>query len=120
MHSGNAAAMPLVRNEATLSFCHASRSVRITTAILVSNCMIFFPRSFRGAPSELGFTRVQQCRLSKSATADLDGANPESRDSPMCNCTSEVRYAPRNDGSKFYPLASQAQARITHSLPPNL
>src|ERR1019366_5001920 len=40
MHSGNAAAMPLVRNAATLSFCHASRSVRITTAILVSNCMM--------------------------------------------------------------------------------
>src|ERR1700692_4064496 len=39
MHSGNAAAMPPARNEATFSFCHASRSVRITTAILVSNCM---------------------------------------------------------------------------------
>src|SRR3954465_963800 len=39
MHSGKAAAMPEVRNAATLSFCHASRSVRITTAILVSNCM---------------------------------------------------------------------------------
>src|ERR1700692_2101888 len=39
MHSGNAAAIPEVRNDATLSFCHASRSVRITTAILVSNCM---------------------------------------------------------------------------------
>src|SRR5258708_22248362 len=34
--------------------------------------------SFRGAPPELGFTRVQQYRLSKSATADLDGASPES------------------------------------------
>jgi hypothetical protein len=33
--------------------------------------------SFRGAPLELGFTRVQQLRLSKSATADLDGASPE-------------------------------------------
>src|SRR5436853_534087 len=31
--------MPPARNAATLSFCHASRSVRITTAILVSNCM---------------------------------------------------------------------------------
>src|SRR5260221_10967365 len=41
MHSGNAAAMPLVRNAATFSFCHASRSVRITTAILVSNCMSY-------------------------------------------------------------------------------
>src|SRR4051812_2629910 len=39
MHSGNAAAMPPARNEATLSFCQTSRSVRITTAILVSNCM---------------------------------------------------------------------------------
>src|SRR3981189_511018 len=32
--------MPPARNEATLSFCHASRSVRMMTAILVSNCMI--------------------------------------------------------------------------------
>src|SRR6185295_1900571 len=40
MHSGNAAAMPPARNDATLSFCHGSRSVRITTAILVSNCMM--------------------------------------------------------------------------------
>src|SRR5207245_445576 len=119
MHFGNAAATPLVRNEATLSFCHASRSVRITTAILVSNRMSFSHSHSGGAPSEHGFTRVQQCRLSKSATADLAGANPETRDSPMCNCTSEVRcYAsPRNDGSKNYPLASQAQARITHALP---
>jgi hypothetical protein len=41
MHSGNAAAMPDVRNAATFSFCHASRLVRITTAIFVSNCMIY-------------------------------------------------------------------------------
>src|ERR1700692_586077 len=40
MHSGNAAAMPPARKEATFSFCQASRSVRITTAILVSNCMM--------------------------------------------------------------------------------
>src|SRR5260370_9233929 len=46
MHSGNAAAMPLVRNAATFSFCHASRSVRITTAILVSNCMIAPVRTY--------------------------------------------------------------------------
>src|SRR5579864_5741342 len=39
MHSGNAAAIPEARNAATLSFCHASSSVRITTAILVSNCI---------------------------------------------------------------------------------
>src|ERR1039457_1227532 len=60
MHSGNAAAMPLVRNAATLSFCHASRSVRITTAILVSNCMMA-PVSFRGASetSEPGMTIVE-------------------------------------------------------------
>src|SRR4051812_4005576 len=44
MHSGNAAAMPPARKDATLSFCQASRSVRITTAILVSNCMRFFQR----------------------------------------------------------------------------
>src|SRR5262245_46353048 len=39
MHSGNCAAMPPARKDATLSFCHASKSVRIATAILVSNCM---------------------------------------------------------------------------------
>jgi hypothetical protein len=32
------------------------------------------------APTELGFTRVRQYQSSKSATADLDGAGPESRD----------------------------------------
>src|SRR5437868_15340282 len=32
--------MPPARNAAMLSFCHASRSVRITIAILVSNCMM--------------------------------------------------------------------------------
>src|SRR5205085_7745061 len=42
MHCGKPAAMPPARNAATLSFCHASRSVRITTAILVSNCMMAF------------------------------------------------------------------------------
>src|ERR1700694_5563039 len=68
MHSGNAAAMPLVRNEATFSFCHASRSVRITTAILVSNCMMAPVRrvSFRDAPL---------------------GADPESRDSGFASST---------------------------------
>src|SRR5205085_5362455 len=39
-HSGKAAAMPPARNAATLSFCQASWSVRITTAILVSKCMM--------------------------------------------------------------------------------
>jgi error-prone DNA polymerase len=34
--------------------------------------------SFRGAPTELGSTRVRQISVSKSATADLDGASPES------------------------------------------
>src|SRR5882724_2916941 len=51
IHSGNAAAMPDVRNEATFSFCHGSRSVWITTAILVSNCMDApMKESFRDAP----------------------------------------------------------------------
>jgi len=33
-----------------------------------------------------------------------EAANPESRDSPMCNCTSEVRLfdAPRNDASSQF------------------
>src|SRR3954469_9498678 len=55
MHSGNAAAMPDVRNAATFSFCRASRSIRITTAIFVSNC-ILSPRH-SGARSEPGIWR---------------------------------------------------------------
>src|SRR5712664_3461081 len=53
MHSGNVAAMPPARNDATFSFCQVSRSVRITTAILVSNCMDDSSEtaSFRDAPS---------------------------------------------------------------------
>src|SRR6266478_5003018 len=51
--------------------------------------------SFRDGPAELGFTRVSAISLSKSATADLDGPDPESRDSPMCNSTSEVRAGAR-------------------------
>src|SRR5229473_8650583 len=54
MHSGNAAAMPLVRNAATFSFCHASRSVRITTAILVSNCMMAPARTCNRSDSIYG------------------------------------------------------------------
>src|SRR5215218_1656294 len=38
MQPGNAAALPLARNAATLSFCQVSRSLRIAIAILVSNC----------------------------------------------------------------------------------
>src|SRR5260370_30816770 len=80
MHSGNAAAMPLVRNAATFSFCHASRSVRMTTAILVSNCMMT-PRVIPGRANRTRVYLSSAISLSKSATADLDGANPESRDS---------------------------------------
>src|SRR5690349_14846913 len=36
------------------------------------------PVVIRGAPPELGFTRVRHYRLSRSATADLEGASPES------------------------------------------
>src|ERR1700750_5650 len=84
MHSGTAPAMPLVRKAATFSFCQASRSVRITTAILVSNCMDGSEEmmSFRDGP--------------KDQTSDAQLRIGESRDSPMCNCTSEVRaYAHR-------------------------
>src|ERR1700733_622901 len=76
MHSGNAAAMPPARNEATLSFCHASRSVRITTAILGSNCMVDFSTVIPGWSA---------------------GPDPESLDSPMCNRTSRLG-APRRPG----------------------
>src|SRR5882672_10939165 len=102
MHSGNAAAMPLVRNDATFSFCHASRSVRITTAILVSNCMRCSGQtaSFRDGP--------------KDQTSDVQLHIGESRDSGLA-----PSGASRNDDRAIYPLASQAQARITHSLPPN-
>src|SRR6266851_7479133 len=42
------------------------------------------------------------------------GANPESRDSPMCNCTSEVwSFGPsRNDGS----LVASRRWRLCHRL----
>ena len=46
--------------------------------------------SFRDAPTELGLTRVQQIRLSKSAAADLDGAGTESI-LPMVVMDSEAR-----------------------------
>src|SRR5450759_1663151 len=42
-----------------------------------------------------GFTRVRQMSLSKSATVDLDGADPESRDSGFAGLV----LAPRNDGA---------------------
>src|SRR5438046_927192 len=57
--------MPPARNEATLSFCQASRSVRMMTAILVSNCMIS-PDVIPG-----------RCKAS----------NPESRDSGFASST---------------------------------
>jgi hypothetical protein len=49
-----------------------------------------------------GLPEFQQYQLSKSATADLDGPDPESRDSPMCNSTSEVRAEPVI-GRRFAP-----------------
>ena len=40
----------------------------------------------------------------------IEDANPESRDSPMCNCASEVRCfaSPRNDGWRYGYLAEAA------------
>src|SRR5258708_39273321 len=71
MHSGNAAAMPLVRNAATFSFCHASRSVRITTAILVSNCMIVFQChsgcAKKPSPPLRGLQRLRRADIEKRA-----------------------------------------------------
>src|SRR3981189_3115015 len=40
MHTPTIAAMAPTCTAATFNFCHASRSARITTAILVSNCMV--------------------------------------------------------------------------------
>src|SRR5258707_479283 len=71
MHSGNAAAMPLVSNAATFSFCHASRSVRITTAILVSNCMIVFQChsgcAKKPSPPLRGLQRLRRVDIEKRA-----------------------------------------------------
>src|SRR3954465_14300134 len=67
MHSGNAAAMPPARKDATLSFCHGSRSVRITTAILVSNCMRL------SAP--LGLQGTQPLMVRRRPGADPDDAS---------------------------------------------
>jgi hypothetical protein len=114
--------MPPARKEATLSFCHASRSVRITTAILVSNCMI-------DRASE-GF--VLQLNLAASTTAARPLSTESFRDGPK-DQTSDVQlhigksrdsgfdasHRPGKTIAKAYPLASQAQARITHSLPPD-
>src|SRR5450631_3439662 len=76
MHSGNAAAMPPVRKAATFSFCHASRSARITTAILVSNCM-----SYSGV-----------------IPGRVKDANPESRDSGF-----DASHRPGMTTNKYLP-----------------
>src|SRR5215813_872621 len=80
MQAGNAAAIPPARNAATFNFCQASRSLRTTTAILVSNCMLQIPYRHSGARAER--------------------ANPESRD-PRCalaHLRSDASASPRNDG----------------------
>src|SRR5450432_2878707 len=99
MHCGNAAAMPPAKNAATLSFCQASRSVRITNAILVSNCMGYLSTVIPGhAKHEPGISRFSDVQL---------------------HIAVRCFASPRNDCQENHPLASQAQARITHSLPPN-
>jgi hypothetical protein len=68
----------------------------------------------------------------RSPSAPEIGAGVSFRDGPK-DQTSDVQLhignleipgsrqrVPRNDGKQNYPLVSQAQARITHSLPPNL
>jgi hypothetical protein len=65
--------------------------------------------SFRDGPTELGFTRVQRYHLSKSAKADLDAPDPESRDSGFARSLSlGRRRAPtrrRALSDKRYALA---------------
>src|SRR5215471_10913069 len=89
MDSGKAAAIPLVRNEATLSFCQAWRSVRITTAILVSNCM------------HVSTTRHSGARVSANPNAQLrivESRNSCARFRVRC-CAS-----PRYDGEVISPV----------------
>src|SRR6478672_11964749 len=112
MHSGNAAAIPPARNEATLSFCHGSRSVRITTAILVSNCMIL------SAP--LGLHGTQPLMVRRRVSADPNDASHRQENHVACvHPSRHAQGALLRTRSAYHPLASQAQARITHSLPPN-
>ncbi|MGY4381992.1 hypothetical protein ACVWZ3_009631 [Bradyrhizobium sp. i1.3.6] len=72
MQAGKAAAIPLARKEATFSFCHGSRSVRTTTAILVSNCMTVLPlflsaREERKSPYSM-LARIERfCKWATSA-----------------------------------------------------
>jgi hypothetical protein len=75
----------------------ASRSVRMTTAILVSNCMSCFSTVIPGCASR----RAPESHFIISRFRVRANARPGMTD------------------VKSYPLASQAQARITHSLPPN-
>src|SRR5271156_2473334 len=98
MHSGNAAAMPPARKQATFSFCQTSRSVRITTAILVSNCIDGSKRRHfgtrEGSEKPENISKIPASKLSHQPLLHH----------PLLHS----------------PLASQAQARITHSLPPYL
>src|SRR5215472_13211923 len=69
-HSANAAAMPPHRNDATFNFCQTSRSLRITTAILVSNCMKTPAQEKSAAPR--GFKRLRRVDVEKRSVA-FDG-----------------------------------------------
>src|SRR5436853_2933670 len=103
MHSGKAAAIPPARNEATLSFCQAS--VRITTEIFVSNCMI--------APARhSGMRRKTHTRNPGIIVSRFSGA--------QLRTIVHANACPGMTEKENHPLASQAHARITHSLPPNL
>src|SRR6202011_3623930 len=120
MHCGNAAAMPPARKEATLSFCQASRSVRITTAILLSNCMMA-PASFRGwsegpylryAIAHRGISRFRvRCGACHRAALRADPlASPRNDDYAL----NQPLASPVKE--KYKPAAVRAQETISMAL----
>ena len=68
----------LARKPGELNPPYAGRRVAAGTGYKDGGVRVASPSAvIPGEPPELEFTRVRQYQLSKSATADLDGASPE-------------------------------------------
>src|SRR5271163_3847299 len=68
--------MPPARKEATLSFCQVSRSVRITTAILVSNCIDGSKRRHSGIREGYEISEILEQNSGVEAIASTLVASP--------------------------------------------